>query len=197
MRRILLASVVLLVVVGVGVWTYMTFREGGQLTKTQCPHTPTTFTVPLVVTPSPNSTITWPSAYPEACPGDTVEWTMHNKCKDCGNGMVKIRIDDRHRRNDSSCADADTNVPDKEPFAPKYFVVKCKPEHAGVPYDPTGTAAPVRIDDCKVKSSAHNGCYKYSLKGTFDIDPEVEVQGGLGILDATPPTPSPAASPRP
>jgi hypothetical protein len=153
----------------------------------------------MVVVSSPSPTISVPP-YETVCPGDTVVWEVKNDCQTCGhNQKVHVRIDDRARRNKTSCSDVYDMSDPVDPFKEKQSH-PCKPEHATIAYGTTET-----LGDCTVKdkSTVHNGCYKYWLKGTFDIDPEVEVQGGLPFRDDLEPpmspspqvTPSPAASP--
>jgi hypothetical protein len=132
-----------------------------------------TFTIPLVVTGP--QTVTWPSAYPQMCPSDIAVWTLESQCSTCG--KVKVRIDDRVRKHATSCAQAANIAENKDCFKKDSSNKTCKPEHAGVLYgDP-----PAKIGECTVDAQTENGCYKYSLKGDVDVDPEVEVQGGLGM----------------
>jgi hypothetical protein len=126
-------------------------------------------------------------AYPGLCPGDTAVWTIENKCPSCG--RVKVKIDKRVRRHPTTCASS-TTMSENEDCFKKNQGADCNPENARV--DPNTGPQPLGL--CEIKPGAFNGCYKYNLKGTYDIDPEVEVQGGVGIDKGSP---SPAVSPSP
>jgi hypothetical protein len=165
-------------------------------TTTTCPAGPTTYTIPLVLTAP--GTLTYPP-YQQVCPNDNIVWTVKNECATCT--KLKVQIHDRYRVHSTSCsASPSPNPPLKDCFK-KNGGMDCKPENAA---DAENNGGAQSTDPCTVedKGVVQNGCYKYYLKvkvkvngsnGNFDVDPEIEVQGG-NALDSTR-SPVPAASP--
>jgi hypothetical protein len=157
---------------------------------------PSTHTIQMVVISSPYPTISVPP-YETVCPGDTVVWKVKNDCQSCGhNQKVHVKIDDRYRRHKASCDELPNMSDPKDCFKKDSSNKPCNPEHATIAYGTTETLGGCTVKD---KNYVHDGCYKYSLKGTFDIDPEIEVQGGLPFRDDRGPeaSPSPQATPSP
>jgi hypothetical protein len=128
--------------------------------------------------------------YPVVCPGDTVQWTIRHQCQGCEQKNVKVKIDTRHLK---------SNLADEHDFFKTggwFGWSHCKPD-VKLDYNDTKLMAEV----CVVKNGPNlsdkpdSGCYKYDISGTYDIDPEAEVQGGNG--EGRPPCSSPTPSPSP
>jgi hypothetical protein len=174
------------------------------MAKSKCPHSPP-ITVTIALVQTGPKTIVDPNPVQTVCPGDFVQWTLESKCEsmskdgeDCK--PKSVRVDDREYKSAECKSGSPTSSPSPqlEPFKPKGND-KCRPKHPGAVASAAATAFG---EACEVKADAINGCYKYWLKDKFNIDPEIEVQGGDRDLDplgnpipSTSPTPTVTPSP--
>jgi hypothetical protein len=137
-------------------------------------------TVPVALTLMKKDVMTADPHAPVVCPGDTITWTVAHKCADCAK-QVTVKIGNRRL--------FFAPATDKTDFLSKAFLSTCHPQ-ATVTYG--GSPVPLS-GGCKVKkqTAVASGCYKYGITGTYQFDPEAEVQGGSG----EPPSPCPSPSP--